>query len=65
MTMTAEFVDEYESMDIRHVDIEKETLYLEKVKDSVVDNAIDIDESELPSLDFWLTHNLLILLVII
>ena len=49
MTMTAEFVGEYESMDIRHVDIEKETLYLEKVKDSVVDNAIDIDEYELPS----------------
>ena len=52
MTMTAEFVGEYEFDDILCVDVLKQTLYLEKVKDSVVDNAIDIDESELPSLDF-------------
>ncbi|HHT04824.1 MAG TPA: hypothetical protein GXZ97_00980 [Hydrogenispora sp.] len=49
MTMTAEFVDEYEDEDILCVDVLKQTLYLEKVKDSVVDNAIDIDEYELPS----------------
>ena len=58
LVLTGEYISEYEIIDDElYVDKCKTTAYFEKVKDSVVDNAIDIDEidideSELPSLDF-------------
>lgn len=54
LVLTGEYISEYEIDDELYVDKYKTTAYFEKVKDSEVKGAVNVDDYEFPPLFNWL-----------